>query len=169
VCRRRVACARTVYLVLVARKAEAEMFKHIMIATDGSELSQIAVDKGLQLAKALGAEVTAVTVTPTWVSMAPAEVAMSFPVEEYVRATQVSAQAILSPIADAAKQAGVTCVLRHEADQLPAQGILSAAKATGSDLIVMSSHGRRGIKRLLLGSQAQEVLTHSTIPVLIFR
>jgi len=145
------------------------MFKHILIATDGSELSRVAVDKGLGLAKALGAEVTAVTVTPSWVSIAPAEAGMSFPVEDYIRATQVSAQAILSPVGDAAKQAGVTCSLLHEPDQLPVQGILAAAQATDSDLIVMASHGRRGFKRLLLGSQANEVLTHSTIPVLIVR
>jgi nucleotide-binding universal stress UspA family protein len=145
------------------------MFKNILIATDGSELSQLAVDKGLKLAKALGAQVTAVTVTPSWISVAPAEAAMSFPVEEYMRANRESAQAILAPVGDAAKQAGVTCALRHEPEQLPAQGILSAAEATGSDLIVMSSHGRRGIKRILLGSQANEVLTHSTIPVLIVR
>jgi nucleotide-binding universal stress UspA family protein len=145
------------------------MFKRILIATDGSELSRVAVDKGLRLAKALGAEVTAVTVTPSWVSLAPAEAAMAFPVEEYVRATNESAQAILSPVAEAAKQAGVTCIVRHEPDQLPAQGILAAAEAMGSDLIVMASHGRRGLKRLLLGSQANEVLTHSKIPVLIVR
>ncbi len=145
------------------------MFKHILIATDGSDLAQIAVDTGLELAKALGAKITAVTVTPSWASVAPGEAAISFPVEEYIRATQENAAAILSSVAAAAKKAGLECGQLHEADQFPADGILSAAKETACDLIVMSSHGRRGLQRLLLGSQAQEVLTHSPVPVLICR
>ena len=145
------------------------MFKHILIATDGSDLAQIAVEKGLGLAKVLGAKVTAVTVTPSWASVAPGEAAMSFPVEEYVRATKENAAAILSSVTAAAKKAGVDCTSLHMADQFPADGILSAANDTACDLIVMSSHGRRGLQRLFLGSQAQEVLTHSPVPVLICR
>jgi nucleotide-binding universal stress UspA family protein len=145
------------------------MFKHLLIATDGSELARIALEKGLELAKALGAKVTAVTVTPSWAAVAPGEVAISFPVEEYIRATKENAAAILSSVAESAKRAGVECTVLHEADQFPADGILSAAKREKCDLIVMSSHGRRGLRRLFLGSQAQDVLTHSTIPVLICR
>jgi nucleotide-binding universal stress UspA family protein len=145
------------------------MVKHILIATDGSDLAQTAVDRGLELAKALGTKVTAVTVTPPWAAVAPAEVAVTLPVEEYMRAAKENATAVLAAVASSAKRAGVECAIRHEADRFPAEGILSAAEATGSDLIVMSSHGRRGLERLLLGSQAQEVLTHSTVPVLIVR
>lgn len=145
------------------------MFKHVLIATDGSDLAKIAVKKGLELAKALGAKVTAVTVTPSWASVAPGDAPISFPVEEYNRATKENAEAILSSVAAAAEKAGVECTPLHEADQLPADGILSAAEKTACDLIVMSSHGRRGLQRLFLGSQAQEVLTHSLVPVLICR
>lgn len=145
------------------------MFKHILIATDGSDLAQVAVDTGLELAKALGAKITAVTVTPPWAAVAPGEAALSFPVEEYIRATQENAAVILSSVVAVAQKAGVECAHIHEADQFPAEGILSAAKETACDLIVMSSHGRRGLQRLFLGSQAQEVLTHSAIPVLICR
>jgi nucleotide-binding universal stress UspA family protein len=145
------------------------MFRHILIATDGSDLAQIAVDKGLGLAKVLGAKVTIVMVTPSWTSMVPGEAAMSFPVEEYTRAIDENARAVLLSAASVAKRAGIECATLHEADQFPAEGILSAAKETACDLIVMASHGRRGLQRLFLGSQAQEVLTHSSVPVLICR
>ncbi|MCC7250565.1 universal stress protein [Hyphomicrobium sp.] len=145
------------------------MFKHILIATDGSDLAEKAVEQGLNLAKGLGAKVTAVTVTPSWAATVPGEVAVALPVEEYMRATKENATAILSSVEAAAKRVGVACVARHETDRFPAEGIIAAATETGCDLIVMSSHGRRGLRRLLLGSQALEVLTHSTVPVLICR
>jgi nucleotide-binding universal stress UspA family protein len=145
------------------------MFKHILIATDGSDLAQVAVQTGLELAKALGAKVTAVTVTQPWAELMPGEAAITPPVEEYVGALQAEADTILSSVAEQAKRLQIECKSRHEAEQLPAEGILSAAKATACDLIVMSTHGRRGLQRLFLGSQAQKVLTHSTVPILICR
>jgi nucleotide-binding universal stress UspA family protein len=145
------------------------MYKHILIATDGSELAQKAVTQGFDLAKALDAKVTVVTVTPSWAAVAPAEAAIAFPVEEYNRTVKENATSILGPVVAAAKERGVPCASLHESDQFPAEGILSAAGETGCDLIVMSSHGRRGLTRLLLGSTAQEVLTHSKVPVLVAR
>jgi nucleotide-binding universal stress UspA family protein len=145
------------------------MFKHILIATDGSDLAQRAVDHGLALAKALGAKASAVTVTPSLATVAPGKAAVMIPMEDYVRATNENAAAILASVEASAKRLGVDCALLHERDQLPSEGILAAAQGAGADLIVMSSHGRRGLERLFLGSQAQEVLTHSTIPVLICR
>lgn len=145
------------------------MFKHILIATDGSDLAQKAVDQGLALAKALGARVTAVTVTPPWTSVAPEQAAFALSIEEYERCVAENAAATLAPIEAAAKRIGVACDTRHVPNMFPAEGILSAATELGCDAIVMSSHGRRGVKRLLLGSQAYEVVTHSTVPVLICR
>lgn len=145
------------------------MFKHVLIATDGSDLARIAVETGLELAKALGVKATAVTVTPTLASVAPGETEIGFPIEEYMRAAKENAADILSSVSDMAKRIGIACTTIHEPDQYPADGILSAAEKTGCDVIVMSSHGRRGLQRLFLGSQAQEVLTHSKIPVLICR
>lgn len=146
------------------------MFKHVLIATDGSDLAQKAVDQGLNLAKALGAKVTVVTVTPAWAAVAPPGlVSISVPVEDYIRASQENATSILSSAEAAAKRAGVECTTRHEADQFPADGILAAAEKTGADLIVMASHGWRGLKRLLLGSQTHEVATRSPVPVLVCR
>jgi nucleotide-binding universal stress UspA family protein len=131
------------------------MFKHILIATDGSDLARVAVQKSLELAKALGAKVTAVTVTQHWAELMPGEAAITPPVEEYVGALQAEADTILSSVAEQATRFQVECIGRHEAEQHPAEGILSAAKATACDLNVMSTHGRRGLQRLFLVSQAQ--------------
>jgi nucleotide-binding universal stress UspA family protein len=148
------------------------MYKHLLIATDGSELAQKAVDQGLALAKALDAKTTTITVTQPWtaaVSAVYGEGAIAFPVDDYEKAVAADASKILSAVNDAAKKAVVTCVTIHVKDRFPAEGIIETAKACGCDLIVMASHGRRGLRRLILGSQANEVATQSTIPVLICR
>lgn len=144
------------------------MYKHLLIATDGSELAGKAVTAGLQLAKALGAKVTAVTVTEAWAAMVPGEGAFVFPVEEYEKAAAQNAARILADVAAQAQKVGVVCDTVH-VTEFPAEGIILTAKDKGCDLIVMASHGRRGLSRVLLGSQAVRVLTHSTVPVLICR
>lgn len=145
------------------------MFKHILIATDGSELAQKAVAQGLQIAKGIGAKVTAITVTEPWVAVAPGEVAMAFPIKEYDESVAANAAQILSVVADEARTAGIDCTTLHVKDQFPAEGIIDTAEKNSCDLIVMASHGRRGLMRFLLGSQAIKVLTHSAIPVLVCR
>lgn len=145
------------------------MFKHILIATDGSELAQKAVAEGLELAKGSGAKVTAINVTEPWVAVAPGEVAMAFPVKEYDESVAANAAQILAGVADQAKALEVPCTTLHVKDQFPAEGIVETATQNGCDLIVMASHGRRGLMRFLLGSQAIKVLTHSAVPVLVCR
>ena len=145
------------------------MYKHLLIATDGSELATKAVEQGLALAKSLNAKATAVTVTESWVVIASGELAMTFPVEEYEKGCAANAAQILATASEIAKRLGVACETVHVKDQLPADGIIETAKERGCDLIVMASHGRVGVARLLLGSQANKVVTHSTIPVLICR
>ena len=146
------------------------MYKHILIATDGSKLAQKAVDQGLGLAKALGAKVSAVTITEPRAAVVPAEVAIAFPtVEAYENAAAASAAKCLAAVDSAAKKLGVSCDTKHLSDQYPAEGIIAYAKEKNCDLIVMASHGRRGLRRLLLGSQAIDVLTYSSVPVLICR
>ena len=145
------------------------MYKHILIATDGSDLAGKAVTTGLELAKHLKSKVTVVTVTEPWTAVVTGELAFGFPLAEYEKATADNAARILSAVTDLAKTSGVTCSVVHAKDQYPAEGILETAKEGGCDLIVMASHGRRGLGRLLLGSQAVRVLTHSTLPVLICR
>jgi nucleotide-binding universal stress UspA family protein len=145
------------------------MYKNILIATDGSELAQKAIDHGLGLAKALGAKVSAVMVTEPWASVAPGEMAFAYPIEIYEKDAAASAAKCLAAVDSAAKKLGVVCDTKHLSDQYPAEGIIAHAKDKNCDLIVMASHGRRGLSRLLMGSQAIDVLTHSSVPVLICR
>ena len=145
------------------------MYKHILIATDGSDLAEKGVDQGLALAKALAAKVTAVTVTEPLAAMLVGEAAIALPIEDYDRAASADAARVLAGVSASAARAGVTCDTLHVKDQYPAEGIVDAAKARGCDLIVVTSHGRRGLSRLLLGSQATRVLTHSEVPVLVCR
>lgn len=145
------------------------MYKHILIATDGSELAQKAVNQGLELAKALGAKASAVMVTEPWGAVTPGEMAIAYPVETYERDAAEHAAKCLLAVDEVAKKLGITCTTKHVSDKYPAEGILDYAKDADCDLIVMASHGRRGLSRLLMGSQAIDVLTHSSIPVLICR
>jgi nucleotide-binding universal stress UspA family protein len=145
------------------------MFKHILIATDGSQLASKAVVAGLELAKHLQARATAITATQPWMAVVTGEAALGFPLAEYEKAAADTAARILSAVSDTAHRIGVACATVHAKDQYPADAILETAKASGCDLIVMASHGRRGLSRLLLGSEAVRVLTHSTVPVLICR
>jgi nucleotide-binding universal stress UspA family protein len=148
------------------------MFKHILIATDGSELAQKAEAAGLALAKELKAEATAVTVTEHWDAFSMAALAdrgLPNPVADYEETIALSANRILWGVSEMAKKVGVACTTVHVKDKHPAEGIIETAQARGCDLIVMASHGRRGITRLLLGSETTEVLTLGTTPVLVYR
>jgi nucleotide-binding universal stress UspA family protein len=145
------------------------MYKHILIATDGSELAGKAVATGLALAKQLKAKVTAVTVTEPWTALVTGEMAIGFPYQEYEKGVAESSAAILVKVTEAAKASGVECATVHMPDRFPAEGIVDCAKDKGCDLIVMASHGRRGISKLLLGSETTRVLTHSSVPVLVCR
>jgi nucleotide-binding universal stress UspA family protein len=147
------------------------MYQKIVIATDGTKLADKAVQHGLALAKSMNAAVTLVTVSEMWSAIEMAQESVSEPraVAHYEALAAERAKRILDSATAKAKAAGVTFDARHVADRHPAEGIVSVAEATGADLIVMASHGRRALGRLFLGSQAVEVLTTSKIPVLIVR
>jgi nucleotide-binding universal stress UspA family protein len=145
------------------------MYRHILIATDGSELADKAVKAGLNLAKSLGARATAVTVSEPWSSFVVPEATVVFPLEEYERCATESAAKILAAVETIARQLDTPCATVHVKELYPAEGILQTAKANACDLIVMASHGRRGLALLLLGSQASRVVTQSPLPVLICR
>jgi len=145
------------------------MYAHILIATDGSELAEKAVEQGLTLAKTLGSKATAHSPDTAAVQGSVTLIAVAFPVEEYEKAAAANAQKILERVNEAAQRIGIACETVHVRDQFPAEGIVEEAKARGCDLIVMSSHGRRGLAKFVLGSQANRVLTHSTIAMLICR
>jgi nucleotide-binding universal stress UspA family protein len=147
------------------------MYKRILVATDGSKLSQKAVKTGIELATLAGSELVAVKVVPRY-PQSYFEGSVPLSVEDVGRIEKEWSDHGLS-IVDAVKAAAVEQGLKAKAvvvkSDLIAEAILSAAKKHKCDLIVMASHGRRGIKRLLLGSETQQVLTHSDIPVLVLR
>ena len=145
------------------------MYRHILIATDGSELAGKAVTQGLALARQVSAKVTAVYVTEPWTAFVGGELGFAIPIEGYERACDENAARILSAVGEQARSLKVACETLHVKDRLPADGIVETATARGCDLVAMASHGRRGVARLLLGSQAQQVLVHSNVPVLICR
>ena len=148
------------------------MYKHILIATDGSELATKALEHGLALAKHDNAHVTVVTVTEPWAPLDMAHEARQHrpdPIGQFEEMATTAANRILDGAAQRGNAHGVTCDVVHVKDQHPAEGIVATAKGKGCDLIVMASHGRRGVSRLLLGSQAYEVLTHCSVPALIVR
>lgn len=148
------------------------MYKHILIPTDGSELATKGLEQGLALAKALQASVTIVTVTELWSAYELAIEARSGkhnPVERFEKEASETATRVLEAAAAKASAAGVSAKTIHIPDMHPAEGIIQAATDNGCDVIVMSSHGRRGMRRFILGSQTAEVVTQTAIPVLVIR
>jgi len=149
------------------------MPKHILIPTDGSETARKGVDYGLALAKDLGAKVTVVTATDPYPVQGLAFGAGWVPSTEemnaYNDAQKETAGKLLQEVKAAAGKLGVDAATVHVADIRPADAILETARARGAQLIVMASHGRRGVSRLVLGSQTAEVLALSDVPVLVVK
>ena len=148
------------------------MYRHILIATDGSELAHGALVHGLALAKSVGARVTALTVTGPWAvsDMASrAELGDKHPVADYEREEEARARRILDIAQAKADETGVACQTLHEADSLPSEAILRVAEARGCDLIVVSTHARAGLARIVIGSQSAEVIAGAKVPVLVCR
>lgn len=148
------------------------MYKRILAPTDGSDLATQGLQHGLALAKALGIPVTIVTATEMWSALdmgAEARQGRLHPVEDFERIATASASKILERAAKLAEAAGVPADVVHVADQEPAEAIIGTAAEKGCDLIVMASHGRRGVSRLVLGSVAMDVVAHATVPILIVR
>ncbi len=148
------------------------MYKHILIATDGSELATKALDHGLALAKRDNARVSIVTVTEPWSALDMAQRARegrTDPVSQFEAIAADAANRVLDIAIKRAEAYGISAERAHVKDQYPAEGIIATAKDKDCDLIVIASHGRRGLSRLLLGSQAYEVLTRCTVPALVVR
>ena len=145
------------------------MFKNILVPTGGSDLAAKAVEQGILLAKAVGAKITAVTVTEAFnvLSLAPSE--LGYTPIEYKRYAEAHAEKVLGAVSAAANSAGVACETLHVEHEQVYQAIIDAASARKCDLIVMASHGRRGVSAVVLGSETVKVLTHSKIPVLVYR
>ena len=145
------------------------MFKNILVPTDGSDLAARAVEQGILFAKEIGAKITAVTITEPFNVFALAPSELGYTPIEYKKHTETYADKLLGTVLAAAKSAGVVCKTLHVEQAQVYQAIIDAAEARRCDLIVMASHGRRGVSAVVLGSETVKVLTHSKIPVLVYR
>lgn len=150
------------------------MFKHLLVPTDGSELSDAATQKAVDFAAEAGAKITFFHAHPpipagVYSEAALPEGAITRAPEDYARATASEEADILGRCEDLAKRAGVECARLTAVTRLPYEAIIAAARDAGCDLIFMASHGRRGLSGLLIGSETQKVLTHTKIPVLVYR
>jgi nucleotide-binding universal stress UspA family protein len=146
------------------------MFKNILVPTDGSEQSQRAVHTGVDLAKVHGARVTGVHVIPDYHLLIAYEGAFDPVTEERIEEeAKARADTYLGYIRDAATEAGVPCATVCETSDHPYDAILRTCDTNGCDLILMTSHGRKGLAAVLLGSETRKVLTHAKVPVLVVR
>ena len=146
------------------------MFKHILIPTDGSKLSEAALRAGMQLAKEQGAKVTALYVMPDYTAMIyGAEAMMAYNSAEMAKSAEKEADQVLKIATDIAAAEGVDCKTARMTNISINQAIIHQAQDSHCDLICMASHGRKGIAGILLGSETQRVLVNSSIPVLVHR
>jgi nucleotide-binding universal stress UspA family protein len=159
-------------LLTVQPKRESVMYANILLSTDGSELANKGMKHGIALAKAVGARATIITVTEgMYIDYGSGHAGGYIPTQEemdrFNTAQREGASKVLHEARTVAEQSGVSAELLHVPDAHPATAIVETAKSRGCDLIVMSSHGRRGLKRLFLGSQTSEVLANGRVPVLV--
>lgn len=145
------------------------MYRHLLATTDGSPFALEAACHAVGLAKSLSARITAITVTPTWRALALSEIAVGRDEGQFSAQAQAFAARCLAPIQAEAARLGVACeVIALEGDR-PYEVIAATAAERGCDLVVVGSHGRRGVERLMLGSETTKLLIHSPVPVLVYR
>jgi nucleotide-binding universal stress UspA family protein len=145
------------------------MYAKILVPTDGTEFAESAITHAVALAKQCNAQIVGVTVVPPLAVMAVDGVVVTQLPDDYEKWAKNTADQRLAVLARVAKAAGVACELMRIDKEDAWAGIVEAAQQKGVDLIVMASHGRRGLSAVLLGSETQKVLTHSKVPVLVYR
>jgi nucleotide-binding universal stress UspA family protein len=147
------------------------MFKHILLPTDGSPVSDKAVKRGIEFAKKIRARVTALHVVPEFKFMADEGITPLSPAlkKRFQDEGMARAKAMLEAVAKQARSRGVRCATLCVSSDQPHQEIVATARRQKCDLVMMASHGRRGLSSLLLGSETAKVLTHSKVPVLVVR
>lgn len=155
-----------------ADHGEKPMYKNMLITTDGSEFASKGVSHGLALAEQLGAKVTVLTVVAPLAEeaiQAAISSGLEDPVTRYDLQIDATMKKLYAAVEQEASQYGITVDMRHEIDESPAEAIVRFAETNVCDLIVMTSHGRRGMRKVLLGSQTAEVLVGTKVPVLVIR
>jgi nucleotide-binding universal stress UspA family protein len=147
------------------------MFRHILIPTDGTALSEAAIRAGVDMAKALGARVTGFFAAPAPTPLVYGDFMPVgyMPPDQHEALIRKTAEHHLGFVQSTARAAGVPVHCKSVTSDYPAESIIKAAGEEGCDLIFMASHGRRGLSAVLLGSETQKVLAHSTVPVLVYR
>jgi nucleotide-binding universal stress UspA family protein len=149
------------------------MYKHILVPTDGSALSDKAVAAAIKLAQLLGARITAFHAMEPYplqgAYAAEASGVAELQPEIFAERSEEYAKRVLDAVASAATAANVQCTTDYATSRSASQAIVEKARKEACDLIVMASHGRRGLEGFLLGSETQKVLTHTLIPVLVYR
>jgi nucleotide-binding universal stress UspA family protein len=148
------------------------MYKHILIPTDGSDIARKAVEAGVDYARETGAHVTFFTALPEYEVPLASEVMAHkrvLSLEEFEQRSTGKAAALLAPALERARTCGIEFGFDHALSNRPYEAIIAAARRHGCDAIYMSSHGRKGLSRLVHGSQTIEVLTHSDIPTVVIR
>lgn len=143
------------------------MYKHILLPTDGSDLSKAAMRHGIALAKAIGAKATALVVSTPLASLVVDPGQVSGALEQYRSLVAIQTEKYLHNIRDDAAESGVECTTLCVEHDKPYEAIVDTAKNSGCDLVVMASHGL-GVSAIL-GSETLKVLTHSAIPILVYR
>ena len=147
------------------------MFTHILVPTDGSQRSTKAAAAAVQLAREHDAKITFLNVQPEYTFPVMVDLPVSFDLSqtEYQASATERARQILDEARQLAERADVRCDVQMMLHNQPWQAICQATRTLGCDLVMMASHGRRGLEAVLLGSETQRVLTHSTTPVLVYR
>lgn len=145
------------------------MYQHLLIPTDGSQLSVAAVENGMRFARDAGAKVTVVAVVEPFHAVSPDSERLSETRSIYERHARTAAERHLSEAERQAKVLGVRCELVQIEHEQPYKAIIETAANKGCDLIAMASHGRHGVSAMLMGSETVKVLTHSSTPVLVYR
>lgn len=147
------------------------MFKHLLVPTDGTQLSTDTIQRAVTFAKEAGARITFFFAKPDYPISYYGEGALIDPTtpDEFAAMADQQAKAVLAACEAIARNFDVPCASVSSVSDRPYEGIIAAAEQGGADLIFMASHGRRGISALLLGSETQKVLTHTKIPVLVYR
>ena len=146
------------------------MFKHILIPVDGSEFSDRAMDAGVRFAKSINARITGFIAEPNYIQPSYSELMtrQAESVEAYENRTRQHAEAALNRLGSRAHAEGVEFAVSSAQSSVPSEAIIAAAEEKGCDLILMASHGRHGLDKLIHGSVTGEVMTHTRIPVLVF-
>ena len=147
------------------------MYRHLLGAADGSELSNLAIEHAIDLARALKAKLTLLHVAGQYPPpmLVDGTVFPTLPQDEHDAAAIKQSQQILDPLLARAREAGIECDASHEADSAAWHAIIATAERLHCDVIVMGSHGRSGFASLIMGSQTQKVLHHTNLPVLVVR